>query len=533
MRPKEIFSKFVNSNTKIDVEKLKENNPELWKKLKKQFDTGREIVAVQLNNGLDKTNENTLRDYLMEYAVRFLKYGPKSFPSSFNTLEPFFTYNHHNSILQLHSEEESYEISLIDFLDFITDKNFDLDKIDFYENILENIIYHFSFSTDFEEINFSNNENTFYVGGLSLIRQGNEVSILIQAGESFNKEESEEYFKKNTRSSLEQSLHPLKKILGMKFTNTNDPKIVYFEERNDLWAHNVGVLFNLDNNKIDIRFVARDDNLSYKILTDDFYMLLCSQGQLSEKDFKEFYENHLKELSNYDAVFDLAKYCLALPYYIFENENRIVDVTYETNLNRIIKGGISKRKYASVPSEYKIFAKPLYYIESNNQAVIKSEVLNDESFKVEKSGYWKRLKLNEEGFDKKGNKIIGKTWVERNDVYYSAPKGITKISKVEVYEGENAGYIYIMRQPAFEENIFKIGLTKRTTEQRSKELSNTSSPDKFYVINKYHTRDCVVAEHQIHKELEIYRLSDRREFFRCDLRTIMDTCETIINEINK
>lgn len=338
MRPKEIFSKFVNSNTKIDVEKLKENNPELWKKLKKQFDTGREIVAVQLNNGLDKTNENTLRDYLMEYADRFLKYGPKSFPSSFNTLEPFFTYNHHNSILQLHSEEESYEISLIDF----------------YENILENIIYHFSFSTDFDEINFSNNENTFYVVGLSLIRQGNEVSILIQAGESFNKEESEEYFKKNTRSSLEQSLHPLKKTLGMKLTNTNDPKIVYFEERNDLWAHNVGVLFNLDNNKIDIRFVARDDNLSYKILTDDFYMLLCSQGQLSEKDFKEFYENHLKELSNYDAVFDLAKYCLALPYYIFENENRIVDVTYETNLNRIIKGGISKRKYAFVPSEYKI-----------------------------------------------------------------------------------------------------------------------------------------------------------------------------------
>ncbi|PQL95962.1 hypothetical protein [Apibacter adventoris] len=229
MRPKEIFSKFVNSNTKIDVEKLKENNPELWKKLKKQFDTGREIVAVQLNNGLDKTNENTLRDYLMEYAARFLKYGPISFPSSFYTLEPFFTYNHHNSILQLHSEEESYEISLIDFLDFITDKNFDLDKIDFYENILENIIYHFSFSTDFDEINFSNNENTFYVGGLSLIRQGNEVSILIQAGESFNKEESEEYFKKNTRSSLEQSLHPLKKTLGMKLTNTNDPKIVYFE----------------------------------------------------------------------------------------------------------------------------------------------------------------------------------------------------------------------------------------------------------------------------------------------------------------
>ena len=90
-----------------------------------------------------------------------------------------------------------------------------------------------------------------------------------------------------------------------------------------------------------------------------------------------------------------------------------------------------------------------------------------------------------------------------------------------------------MRQPAHEENIFKIGLTKRTSEQRSKELSNTSTIDKFFIINKYQTRNCEEAERLIHEKLEKYRLSKRREFFRCELKKILDACESITEKINK
>lgn len=533
MRLKNLFSDFSHSDSNFDFDSIKKNNPPLWKKLKKQFDTGRKIVHIQLNNGLDRTNENTLRYYLMEFVSRFLQFGPKSFPTSFNTLEPFFVFKHHNSILHLHPEEESYGVSLVDFLDFVTSQSFNLEKIDFYENIPESVIYHFSFTTGFEEINFSNNGKTFIISGLSLVRQGNEVSILMQAGESYDKHQAEEYFKEHTRSSMELSLNPLKKSLGMHLDNEEEHKVVNFKEREDLWAHNVAILFDLKERKIDIRFVARDENISFSLFTDDFFAMFHSKDKLSKDEIKDSYEYHLKRLSNYDAVFDFAKYCLALPYYVFENEPRIVDVTYETKLNSIIKSPVSKREFALVPSEFKVFAKPFYYLESNEQAIVKSTDLNDESFKVEKSGYWKRLEINEEGFDKNGLKIIGKTWVERNDIFYSSPKGITKVQQVEVFNNENAGYIYIMRQPIHEENIFKIGLTKRNSEQRSKELSNTSSPDKFFIINSYHTKDCVEAEKQIHKELENYRLTKRREFFRCDLKMIMDTCERIVVKINR
>lgn len=533
MRPRAIFSKFKHFDNHFDFDKFKVTNPSLWKKLKKQFDTGRKIVHIQLNNGLDRANENELRHYLMEYTNRFLQHGPKSFPTSFNILEPFFVFNLQNSIIQLHTEEESYGVSLVDFLDFVTDRNFDLNNIDFYDNIPQGIIYHFSFTTGFDEINFSNNGKTFIIGGLSLVRQGNEVSMLMQAGESYDKQEADEYFKTHTKSSIIQSLNPSKNYLGIHFEKNEEPKVVNFQGRSDLWAHNVAMLFDLKNKNIDIRLVARDESISFKLFTDDFFALFHDQSKLSKEEMRKYYENRLKELSVYDAVFDFAKYCLALPNYVFENEQRIVDVTYETNLNSIINSPVSKREFAMVPSEYKVFAKPFYYLESNQQPIIRSLGLNDDSFKIEKSGYWRRLNIDEEGFDKSGNKIIGKTWVERNDIYYSTPKGITKVEKVDVFENENAGYIYIMRQPIHEENIFKIGLTKRSTEQRAKELSNTSSADKFFIINSYHTKDCIEAEKQIHKQLEVYRLTARREFFRCDLKIIMDTCEKIITDINK
>lgn len=535
MRLKHIPQKFKKNITVEELEKFQFQNPDLWEKIKKRFDIGRQIVQVQLLNGLDKLNENTLRNYLSEYASRFLQLGPNSFPISFNVLEPFFLYNPENSVLQMLDEEESYGLSLLDFLDFVTSKDFDLNNIDFYENIPENIIYHFNFTSSLDEINFSNTKGkTFYISSLSLVRQGNEVSLIMQAGESYDKLDAEEYFRDKTNKSVAAMISPAKKALGLRLENEEEqPKVVHLEDRGDLWLNSVAMLFDIDTKSIDIRHVARDENISYKIFTDDFFALFAGQDHLSEKEVRKYFENYLHELSSYDAVFDFAKYCLALPLYIFENEDKIVDVTYETSLNKIIKGLSSRKKYSSVPSKYKIFARPFYYLESKSQAVINKKELDDDSFRVDTSGYWKRIEIDEEGFDKKGNKILGKTWVERTDVYYTAPVGVTKIEEVKLFSSKNAGYIYIMRQPAHQEDIFKVGLTTRDAEIRSKELSNTSTIDKFFILNKYYTKDCILAEKKIHEQLEKYRLSKRREFFKCDLRIILDVCEEVVKEINQ
>lgn len=535
-RPKKIFSRFAQTEKFPDINIIKKNDPSLWERLKRQFDTGRQIVSVQLHNGLEKLNEQTIRLYLNDYARRYLKYGPNSFPTSFNVLEPFFTFNHHNSILELIDEEEAYGVSLVDFIDFVTEPAFDLKKIDLLENIPEKTICHFTFKTDYEEINFSNGQGkTFLIGSLSLVRQENEVSMLMQAGESFNKEEAEEYFRTENRKNIEDSITPYKKSLGLKIDYEGEPEMIHYLEREDLWLHSVAILFDLESKSIDIRHIARDENISYHIITDDFNAMFHHVDIKSDEEIKKRIEFNLKELEKYDAVFDFAKYCLALPYYVSLNEEKLIEVTYETSLNSLINGPIARRKYAAVPNSYKIYARPFYYLESNSQFVIESKELTDDSFKIEKSGYWKRIDMDEEGFDKKGRKIMGKTWVERNDIFYSNPKGITKATTIKEnrFENKNAGYIYIMRQPTHEENIFKVGLTRRDLDKRKRELSNTSSVDTFFIINSYYTKDCIEAEKRIHKQLDKFRLTSRREFFRCNLKIILDSCETVIKEINK
>lgn len=340
-------------------------------KIKGKFDTGRQIVEVQLFNCLDRLNEKTLRLYLRDFAKRFLKYGPNSFPTSFNVIEPFFSFNQENSILQLVDEEESYGVSLYDFLDFVTDSNFDLDEVDLFENIDEGLIYNFSFSSDFDSINFSNDKGgTFIIGGLSLIRQDNEVSIIMQAGESYDKEYAKKHFEKQTRKSVKDSISPFKRSLGFELDEKGEPEVVHFEGREDLWLHSVGVLFDIETKSIDIRHVARDENLIYQIITDDFDSFFSRETNLTKEDFDRTTKHHLNELSKYDAVFDFAKYCLALPYYIFENEQKLVDVIYETSLTELLSGPLTKRKFKSVPSRFKVFAKPLFYLESTNQKVI-------------------------------------------------------------------------------------------------------------------------------------------------------------------
>jgi len=531
-RPEDFFQNFNESK----IEEFKNNNPKLWKKMMKRIETGHQIALIQQFNGLDRENEQRLRLYFHDYFDRYTKYGPNSFPNSYNVLEPFLKYNHHNSIIELLEEEEAYGVSLIDFLDFITEADFDLDKIDFHENILEETIYHFTFTTGVEEINFANTKGkTFIIGGLSLVRRGNEVSVLLQAGESYDKQKAVEHFEKLTREYLEKNISPYKKSLGYKLEYEGTPKVVHYLDRDDLWLHSIATLIDIESKSIDIRHVARDENISYSIISDDFQSTFRHNKSKTEEEVHTFITHTLDKLNKYDAVFDFAKYALALPYYVFENEDKLVDVMYETHLKDLIKGPLSKKEYKSVPYKYKTFAKPFYYLESPSQSIIKNKDLSDESFKVEKKGYWKRIAIDEEGFDKKGRKILGKTWVERSDVYYTTPKGITQAIRTETnsFEGKNVGYIYIMRQPIHEENIFKIGLTTREVEKRKRELSNTSNADKFFIIHRYYTKDCVIAEKLIHERLNKFRLSSRREFFRCDLKIILDTCEEIIKEINQ
>lgn len=76
------------------------------------------------------------------------------------------------------------------------------------------------------------------------------------------------------------------------------------------------------------------------------------------------------------------------------------------------------------------------------------------------------------------------------------------------------GYVYILSNPSMA-GLIKIGQTKRSPEERARELSkNTSIPSNFIVEFEIYTLDRVALEKVVHLELEAFRVNKKREFFK-------------------
>ena len=429
----------VFDNDKFD--KWKEKNPAEWKKIKAKFDKGRLSFQCQFYNGIDIINENVIRLFLHDYNTRFLQFGANVFPTNFNLLEPFFNFNHQTSILELVIEEESYGLSLEDFLDNITSENFDFSKLNLYEEIPEEIIYNFTFTSGVNDYPFQCDDSIeYFIGHASLVRRNDEVTVLLHAGRGFSKSEEEDVKKNYSKEQINNNLLQRKKELGFKINHNDKAKIVNYLDREDLWLHLIAVKFDIRTKTIDIRYIGKDCNILYQAVTDDFSVIAAGneEGEIEEERL-DLYIDSLKELEKRNSIFEFAKYCMALPNYVFEREEQIVPVDYPTKLSEVISGPVSRRKYRNVPLSIKIFAKPIYYLESPLTTVKKMRSVKDNSFHIEKSGYWKRLRQDEKGTDKKGNETIGKTWVERNDTYYVEKEGIVNVRPSPIYDEPNSG----------------------------------------------------------------------------------------------
>jgi hypothetical protein len=79
----------------------------------------------------------------------------------------------------------------------------------------------------------------------------------------------------------------------------------------------------------------------------------------------------------------------------------------------------------------------------------------------------------------------------------------------------NSGYIYIIKNLAFKEDILKIGRTSRSPSARSNEIyhNSTGVPEPFVLVFYRKTCNQYISEEKIHSLLSNYRHNNRREFF--------------------
>ncbi|MBO9594132.1 MAG: GIY-YIG nuclease family protein [Niabella sp.] len=302
----------------------------------------------------------------------------------------------------------------------------------------------------------------------------------------------------------------------------------------DWWKVLIACRLDLETETIDVRYVAKDEGNSYSITTDDVTIFL-RDDKWENPEYKDMFVKAIRKIEDYNSIFELAKASLYLPQYFNDFENDIVEEQHETKVKSIISNPLRKSKYKNVDVKFKLRTRSLWLLNRNNIFSSDTVVLRDDKFKIETSGYWKDLSPDEVGIDKKGNKITGRTWVNKTESYFQAKAEeliITKTKQEKEFNEKNAGYIYIMRNAALEESIFKIGRTAKETKERAKQLSKTSIPDQYYIMREWHVRDCIKAEKEIHEFLNDYRVNPRREFFKIDMRKANETIDKVVEKIN-
>ena len=83
------------------------------------------------------------------------------------------------------------------------------------------------------------------------------------------------------------------------------------------------------------------------------------------------------------------------------------------------------------------------------------------------------------------------------------------------------GYVYIISNKAFKDDIVKIGMTNRANyKKRLGELFNTSVPYPFNVEYIFPHSDPRTLEKELHSYFSSKRLNTRREFFLIDKKTL-------------
>lgn len=533
-RKREIFRGVIPKEGTPEFEKLSkahekqwETNPEFKKFAKQKFEKAAKTAIVQNANGINIGVDNEIRHFLREFNERVLKHGLRSMPLLFNVMEAFFEYDKTIIYFEL-LEEEDYMISFLDFFNYYTSDEFKGDvetiKIDFEENL----VYSFNAGADIDQITFKTEEgNEYVVGGISMVRRNNEITVLIQAGEITDIEKIEIPDIENNGITT-----PGKEKLREERSYDLNPETL--NGNPDYLKSLIICRFDLDSETIDGRFVAKDFGTAFQITTDEISGFL-QEGNFISADLKTAYESQLKAIEKYNPVFEVAKAALHLPSYFNTFEDKLDTENHETGYKNLVKSPFAKREYRMVDSKFKIGSRDLWILNRNDKFSADRLLIMDSGFKIEKSGYWKTLNADEYGIDKKGGKIIGKTWVNRTDSFFESKVDPIIISNVKSrkFSGPNAGYIYVMRSPQLPVNTFKIGLTTKTPEERADQLSKTSVPDRFFVMNEWEVADCKDAEAQIHTLLDKYRVDPRREFFSLEMKTITETVQKVVEDINK
>ncbi len=492
------------------------------------FSQAQSRINVQHKNGAGFASDRQLREYNLEYNGRVFKASLRDMPGSFNVVEAFNEFTPPSATFELR-EEKDHLFSFQHFIDWATSQSYEVDISGIRDYLCEGLIYSYASIDKPSDLLFrSENSKEFGFASVSFIRFGDEVSAILVAGQKCDLDAE-------TKKIVTQyeSLQPLAHRTHITPDENLPLRAEPLPEDSSLWKTVVLLRFDINNKTVDTRYVYSDCGRSYKGVSDDPTAFFNENGEILDA-YKAHQERCKESLKKYSTLFELCKTCLQLPAFFKIHEEDLEIQRHPTEFKEFQKQLKNKKTIEQVNSKLWIAYRNVQALKKPTNRWPEHATFTAPDLKIERSGYWRKLAHDVEGRDKNGRPINGKTWVSQvlSWVEDSTHKPVYSSRTTSLSTGENPGFIYVMRNAAHGADIFKIGLTTRTTDQRSAELSRTtSSPDQFLVVSEWATGDCKVAERLIHDELNEYRINPNREYFRAPLKAIAEVITKVILDL--
>jgi hypothetical protein len=387
-----------------NLAKAEEQYPQLKKIIADNHKKAVNSFEAQFVSHCDLITELTIRHYLREFNMRAWNYGLRTMPLMFNILESFFSYKKPHMYFQL-IEEELYKMSYYDFIHFVSTNDLGNRQETINENLTKDLIFHFNFEKDFEKVRYTTEDNKkLIIAGVSLIRRGEEVTVLLITGRKNSKGE------KPKENPIEFDFdHPEKGNLYREFQESIMGKTIDFEyvdEQKKYAKVLVVCRIDLTSGTLDARYVAEEYNYNFNVITDEKDGFLNGKGQFTSESYEKFWRNSFGNLNKYNVIFEAAKSALLLPFYLNTHENDITEESLETRFHREYKSPLKKRQFKDIFGSTSDF-KTVFILDRDIRKLPDLIKLRDDLFRFETSGYWKKLNLEEFGMDKWGE---SNTW---------------------------------------------------------------------------------------------------------------------------
>lgn len=521
---RELLEKFI----------TKSETPEKRKYIKKFWKKAQAIVAAQQLNGAGNEADQAIRWFHGEYNYRIWSHDLHSLPSTFNVVEAFLKYIPQLNAFSMH-QEENHLFSFSEFVDSYTSESFDLDHGAALEAFAEGVIYFYDNLNDPSDLLYGIERNSeIGISGFAMIRFGSEISILCVAGETEDLIAKTEEIKENLNESKYTDCRK-----GIKPDPSLSTEAVPLKSERQLWRLIALSRFDLDEMTQSVRYICHDNGTSYSIKTDDPSTFFDMKGDFPNKSVEAVARNSAKEVSEYNALFDLCSTAIFLPLYFESHNESIVIERYKTRYASEVNKTSFLAIKNNIPRSLRIAYRNVNVLKLNDTCSdITTTIYSIPNFHIETSGFWRTLSPGKMGTDKKGNPVHGRTWVSKKITWMEADEPNVLIARKDetkkVPEGSAPGFVYVMRAPIQAPGVFKVGLTQKSTETRANELSKaTGVPGKIYVVHEWAVGDCVSIEREVHHRLSEFRVDPRREFFDAPLKHIVAVIEETINSMIK